>query len=161
QSSSVQRLVQRLSDRSQLAAHSSLVDATVAPSSGKDVTVEQLIARLEPADHPGELGRLGSFRVLKLLGQGGMGAVFLAEDTQLRRHVALKLLRPDLSTDVEAVERFMREARAAAAVRHDNVVTIYQVGEVDGVPFLAQELLEGETLDDRLKRDGSLPIDEA
>ena len=95
---------------------------------------------------------LGSFRVLKLLGHGGMGAVFLAEDMQLRRHVALKLLKPVRSGHGDAIERFMRETRAAAAVRHDHVVTIYQVGEAHGVPFIAQELLEGETLEDALRR---------
>jgi len=90
-----------------------------------------------------------------------MGAVFLAEDIQLRRLVALKLLRPEQSAHTGAVERFMREARAAAMVRHDNVVTIYQVGQAQGMPFIAQELLEGETLEDRLKRDRRIPIGEA
>jgi len=161
QSSSIDRLVQRLSDRSQLVTHSSLLDATVAPSAKGIPNVQDLIALLEPAAGPDELGRLGGFRVLKLLGQGGMGAVFLAEDVQLRRHVALKLLKTGRSGHSGAVERFMREARAAAAVRHDHVVTIYQVGESHGVPFIAQELLEGETLDDRLQRDSRLPIAEA
>ncbi len=152
QSSSIEMLVQRLSDRSQLATHSSLLDATVAPGEKESPSVQELIALLEPAVEPDELGRLSSFRVLKLLGHGGMGAVFLAEDMQLRRHVAFKLLKPGRSESSEAIERFMREARAAAAVRHDHVVTIYQVGQAHGVPFIAQELLEGETLDDALKR---------
>ncbi len=157
-SNSINQLVQRLSDRSQLTTQPSSLDATTAFGGAQFTVVTQLMSRLEPAASPDELGRLGSFRILKMLGYGGMGAVFLAEDMQLRRHVALKLLRPDLIDDSEAVERFMREARAAAAVRHDNVVTIFQVGRVNGVPFLAQELLEGETLDARLQREEKLPI---
>lgn len=106
---------------------------------------------LAPARGSGELGWLGSFRVLKQLGAGGMGMVFLAEDTKLERHVALKVMRPELARP-EQKQRFLREARAAAKVKHDHVVTIYQVGEEGTVPFLAMDLLEGESLDDWLKR---------
>jgi formylglycine-generating enzyme required for sulfatase activity len=162
QSSVVEQLVERLCDRSQFSTHSSLLDPTDVPGrqAGR-ADVSALLAMLAPAETPQELGRLGAFRVLSLLGSGGMGAVLLAEDVQLRRQVALKVLRPDQVRDEEAIERFMREARAAAAVHHDNVVTIYQVGEANGVPFLAQELLDGETLEGRLKRDVQLPITEA
>jgi len=100
------------------------------------------------AEQEGELGRLGGYSVLKLLGAGGMGGVFLAEDTQLKRLVALKVIRPHAAKMPGAAERFIREAQAAAAVRHDHVVTIYQVGQDHGVPFIAQELLTGETLED-------------
>src|SRR5262249_28657753 len=104
------------------------------------------------------LGRLASYRVLSFLGAGGMGVVFRAEDEQLRRPVALKILRPSLGP--AAHERFMLEARAAAGISHDHVVTIFQGGEDGGLAYLAMPLLEGETLEDRLKRETKLPTAE-
>jgi serine/threonine protein kinase len=99
------------------------------------------------ATAPGMPDRLGPYRLLKALGNGGMGIVFLAEDTQLGRRAAVKVMRPEVtSCDPRSYERFLREARAAAAVRHDNVVTVYQVGEENGVPYLAMELLRGTSL---------------
>src|SRR5262249_37630040 len=118
---------------------------------------EEYQVLLAPPRGPDEIGRLGPYRVLAVLGSGGMGIVFRAEDPQLQRPVALKTVRPYLHGCNAARQRFLREARAAAALRHDHVVTIYQVGEDRGVPFLAMELLEGETLADRLQREGSLP----
>jgi hypothetical protein len=128
-------------------------------SSGPDSTQEDY-AFLAPAESPGELGRLGSYRVLRRLGSGGMGIVFEAEDPQLRRQVALKVMRPALAAGVSARQRFLREARAMAALKHDHVITIYQVGEDQGVPFLAMELLEGESLADRLQREPVPPLAE-
>jgi serine/threonine protein kinase len=89
-----------------------------------------------------------------------MGLVFLAEDIALGRQVALKVMRPELASQARARERFLREARAMAAVKHDHLATIHQVGEDNGVPFLAMELLAGESLDSRLEREGALPIAE-
>ncbi len=86
-----------------------------------------------------------------------MGVVLAAEDIQLGRRVALKVMRRSLAANPRARQRFLREARATAALRHDNVVTIYQVGEEGGVPFLAMELLDGEALEERLRRVGRLP----
>lgn len=114
---------------------------------------------LAPARRPGELGWMGQYRVLRVLGQGGMGIVFAAEDSLLRRPVALKVLRPAIANPTTK-KRFLREARAAAAVNHDNVVTIHQVGEDRGLPFLAMQILEGETLESRLRREGQLPLHE-
>jgi WD40 repeat protein len=105
-----------------------------------------------------EMGRLGGYRLLRVLGQGGMGVVFLAEDPSLRRLLALKVLKPDACLSPQARERFLREARAAAALQHDHVVPIFQVGEDNGVPFLAMPLLHGESLADRLRREGRLPL---
>ena len=115
---------------------------------------------LAPAEGSDELGRLGPYRVLKVLGAGGMGIVFHAEDPQLQRPVALKVMKPALARDERHRERFLREARAAAALEHDHIVTIHQVGEDHGVPFLAMQLLRGETLEDRLQRaeDASPPM---
>jgi hypothetical protein len=121
---------------------------------------EEAYPFLAPAEAPGELGRLGGYRVLSVLGTGGMGVVFLAEDVQLRRRVALKAMRTALAANPSARERFLHEARAMAAVRHDHFVTIHQVGEERGVPFFAMELLEGESLHDRLQREAPLPAAE-
>ncbi|MFO0810117.1 MAG: serine/threonine-protein kinase [Gemmataceae bacterium] len=102
--------------------------------------------------------QLGPYKVLARLGAGGMGVVFRAFDTTLDRPVALKVLRPDLRTDHQARTRFLREAKAAAAVRDDHVITTFQVGEEAGVPFMAMELLQGSSLDDYLMSNRSLPL---
>src|SRR5262249_45671477 len=107
---------------------------------------------LAPPAAPHELGRLAQYRVLRLLGEGGMGLVFEAVDEKLRRPVALKVLKPHLRGDPAARQRFLREARATAAIKHEHVVTIHQVGEDRGTPFLAMELLRREPLDRRLER---------
>src|SRR5262245_34675035 len=96
---------------------------------------------------PGEIGRLGPYRVLELLGAGGMGCVYRAEDVQLQRPVALKILKPQLAHEEDLRKRFLREARAAAQCKNDHIVTIYQVGEDQGTPYLAMEYLDGEGLD--------------
>ena len=115
---------------------------------------------LAPPQAPDELGRLGPYRVLKVLGAGGMGVVFKAQDPQLERIVALKAMLPALAKKTEAKQRFFREAKAVAALKHDHIVTIHQVGEDRGIPFLAMEFLEGEPLDTRLNRDHKLSIRE-
>ncbi len=116
---------------------------------------------LAPAQGPDEMGRLGPYHVLKALGQGGMGVVFEAHDPHLQRRVALKALRGGRVDQPGARERFLREARAGAALHSDHVVTVYQVGEDRGTPFLAMELLPGESLECRLQREGRLPVAEA
>jgi predicted Ser/Thr protein kinase len=120
----------------------------------------ELVDFLAPPQGEGEIGRLGPYRILKVLGAGGMGVVYQGEDPHLERAVALKAMLPSLGASPSARERFLREARSAAKVKHDHVVTIYQVGEDNGVPFLAMEFLEGEPLDERLKREAKLPLAE-
>jgi Leucine-rich repeat (LRR) protein/tRNA A-37 threonylcarbamoyl transferase component Bud32 len=106
---------------------------------------------LAPAQAGDEMGRLGGYRVLRVLGAGGMGVVFLAEDVRLKRKVALKVIRPEVANKPGARERFLREAQAAALLEHENIVTIYQVDEAGGVPFLAMQWLKGMSLEDRLQ----------
>ncbi|MFL5339073.1 MAG: serine/threonine-protein kinase [Gemmataceae bacterium] len=124
-------------------------------------------AVLDAPHADGELGWFQHYRVLAKLGEGGMGVVFRAEDTRLGRHVALKVMSPKMAADLVARKRFLREARAMAAIQHEHVVVVYQVGlaknETLGqeVPFLAMQFLEGETLQERLIRADHLPARDA
>ncbi len=113
-----------------------------------------------PPQGPGELGRLEEYRVLRVLGEGGMGIVFEAEDTVLARHVAIKVLRPEEADDT-LQKRFRQEARLAASLTTERVVRIYRVGQCEHVLYIVMELLPGESLEACLERERTLPMAEA
>src|SRR6266480_3212493 len=95
---------------------------------------------------------IARYRILSLLGAGGMGRVYLAEDTGLGRHVALKLLPDYFTHDKKQVQRFRQEARAASALNHPNILTVHEVGQADGTEFIATEYIDGETLREHMAR---------
>jgi TolB-like protein/Tfp pilus assembly protein PilF/predicted Ser/Thr protein kinase len=103
---------------------------------------------------------ISHYKILKRIGSGGMGEVYLAEDTKLNRKVALKFLPVQLASDEEFTERFTREAQAAAALNHPNIITVYEVSEYENRPFIAMEYVEGESLKDLIARE-ELSIGEA
>jgi len=102
----------------------------------------------------------GKYKILSELGRGGMGVVYKAKDTRLKRTVALKFLPAELTKDKAAKMRFIQEAQAAAALEHPNICTVYEVDEADGQTFIAMSYIEGQSLKDKLK-EGPLDIDEA
>jgi hypothetical protein len=115
---------------------------------------------LAPSQKPGSLGRLGHYEVLEVVGRGGMGTVFRAFDTKLHRVVALKALAPQLATSSAARQRFVREARAAAAVSHDHIIAIHTVEDTGPVPYLVMQFIDGPTLQKKLDRTGQLALKE-
>src|SRR5690349_16449658 len=114
------------------------------------------------ADAPADLtGRtVGDFQILRKLGQGGMGQVYLARQLSLKREVALKILRKDLAEDATALKRFQAEAEAVARVTHANIVQVYAVGDHEGHRYMALEYVEGRNLKEYLARKGppDLPV---
>ena len=121
------------------------------PSAGEKPPTESLVGRT-----------VGSFKIASLLGEGGMGCVYLAEHTLIGRKAAIKILRHQWATSEGAVDRFMNEARATNVVGHPGIVDVLDVGMLpEGVPYLVMEHLQGESLGQRLARDGKLPIADA
>ncbi len=125
------------------------------PEADREETAKQLASFLEPATRSDALGRLGNYEVLQVLGRGGFGIVVKAHDDSLARLVAIKILSPHLAATSTPRKRFLREARAAAAIQHENVVRIYTVQE-QPLPYLVMEFIEGQTLQERIDDDGPL-----
>jgi serine/threonine protein kinase len=136
----------------------SLCRDTVSGPADSGTVRPEAMTFLEPPRQAGELGRLARYRVQRLLGSGGMGLVFLAEDESLRRPVALKVLHPRLAQKPEARARFLREARAMAAITHDHIVSVYHVDEAGDTPFLAMPVLAGLPLSAWLKQNPPPPL---
>ena len=95
--------------------------------------------------------QIGRYKVLNLIGIGGMGQVFLAEDTELGRFVALKVLPSEVSNSEDRVRRFILEAKSVSALNHPNILTIHEIGLVNGTRFIASEFIKGKTLREKLK----------
>src|SRR5581483_5593591 len=102
--------------------------------------------RTPPVPDTREGRQFGAYRIIRSLGSGGMGQVYLALDTRLGRHVALKFLAPELISDEVSLLRLVQEARAASALNHPNILTIYDVGQLEGEHFIVSEFVEGVTL---------------
>lgn len=115
---------------------------------------------LTPVDHPELLGLLGRYDVYEVLGRGGMGVVLKARDPSLQRFVALKVLGPHLAANEPNRQRFLREARVAAAIRHENVIAVHAIEEAGTLPYIVMEYVEGPSLQQRLNDAGRLEIPE-
>jgi len=115
---------------------------------------------LSPSAKPDCLGRLGQYEIKEIIGRGAMGAVFKAHDLNLNRTVAVKVLAPERAANPMARKRFLREARAAAAVVHPHVVTIHAVGDEENMPYLVMECVDGASLGDKIAKEGTLNVKE-
>ncbi|MEM8671603.1 MAG: protein kinase [Planctomycetota bacterium] len=124
------------------------------------LSTRQVLELLGPTDDPKSMGRLGSFEVIGVIGSGAMGVVLKAEDPTLDRIVAVKVMNPSLASSGVARVRFEREAKAAAAIQHSNVVAIHSVSEFRDVPYLVMPLVKGESLQRRIDRNGPSSLTE-
>ena len=104
---------------------------------------------------------LGRYEIRSHLGTGGMGEVYLARDTQLDRTVALKILPAEIASDRERMQRFIQEAKTASSLNHPNIITIHEIGQMDSLYYIATEFIDGETLRERIAREGSLTLGES
>lgn len=136
-------------------------DLTWEPTGLERSTELDRLAFLEFSEHPGSLGRFARFEIMEFLGRGGMGIVMRGFDTSLNRHSAVKVLAPELATSAAARKRFSREAKSAAAVVHPHVVPIQTVDEHNGLPYLVMPVVEGQSVDARVRNSGPLPVIEA
>ena len=139
-------------------------DATVATNIETDETLDvdprilHKLDFLEPAESPEFIGKIGSYHVIELVGRGGMGVVLRARDPKLDRIVAIKVMAPELAASPNSTARFLREARAAAAVSHDHVVTIHAVDDEWRLPYLVMEFVAGMSLEDMLRKQSKVEL---
>ena len=144
------------------------VESLLAADSGaEEMTTAKLPAQVavamldNPSPHTVAGQMLNQYRIISPLGAGGMGEVFLAEDTRLRRKVALKLLPAQFTSDSDRVRRFEQEARAASALNHPNIITLFDLGRAGEIYFMAVEFIDGQTLRERLRAKERVPLGEA
>ena len=135
-------------------------EPTESYESSSPAEIDEPLGFLAPSDWPDSLGRLGTYEVKGVIGRGGMGVVLKAFDPALSRNVAIKVLSASLATCGAARRRFLREAKAAAAVVHEHVVSVFAVVETAGLPFLVMEYVPGRSLQDRLDQQGPLALAE-
>ena len=150
-----------------LAVHQDFADDDDASHSGDVASADQtsgaadddfVIELCQPSTHPDSIGRIGDYDLFERIGRGGMGVVYRGRDSRLGRDVALKLLKPRLAADNVFVERFLREAQAAAGINHRNVITVHAIEFVNGIPVIVMEYVRGESLRARIRRCGPLPL---
>jgi serine/threonine protein kinase len=139
-------------------AEASLSSSAESAVDEKGSACDAVLALLKPTDHPNMLGRFGGYEIVAVIGQGGMGVVLKGFDPSLNRYVAIKVLAPHLAASGAARKRFSREAQAAAAVVHDNVVAIHSVSEDNGHPYLVMPYERGRSLQKRLDEAGTLSV---
>ncbi|MEO1998400.1 MAG: serine/threonine-protein kinase, partial [Planctomycetaceae bacterium] len=130
------------------------------PTTRRAVSEEPDLGFLDPCDKPHTLGQFGSYEILEFIGAGGMGVVLKGRDPRLNRILAIKVLAPEFAANAMGRRRFLREARAAAAISHDNVVSIHGINETEPLPFLMMEYIDGLSLQQRIDRDGPLELKE-
>ncbi|MGQ0634557.1 MAG: protein kinase domain-containing protein [Planctomycetaceae bacterium] len=128
------------------------------PAADRSTILRRLSGWLDPTDDPHMLGRFGGYEIAGVIGEGGMGIVLKGFESTLNRYVAIKVLAPHLASNGAARQRFSREARAAAAVLHENVIAIHRVDESQGLPYLVMPYITGASLQKRLDREGPLPL---
>ncbi len=155
------RRVGNTAEASLESTHVSLVDRLLGASSPRSTPVAPAdLYFLAPSDRPGILGTLGVYEVEEVIGQGGMGVILKAYEPALQRVVAVKVMAPAVAGSAVARQRFTREAKAAAAVSHDHLVTIHGVFETEGLPYLVMQYVTGGSLQDRLDRSERLEVQE-
>jgi serine/threonine protein kinase len=130
-------------------------DCGIPLGTAEDISITKTLKTPKPSKNI-----VGKYKILSEVGRGGMGVVYKAKDNRLNRIVVLKFLPPELTRDEEAKKRFIQEAKAAAALNHPKICTIYEVDEVDNQSFISMEYIEGQNLKDKLES-GQLDIDEA
>ena len=160
----VDHLIAKAKEKNRAASEPQLKVDTVTSNGAPPVEgtyVQAGLPLVTPTPSDGYPSELGGYRLTKILGEGGMGRAYLADDLRLGRQIAIKVMRPDVAMNFESRERFLREARATATLEHDHIITIFQVGEEKEIPFLVMPLLKGEPLDARLKREGKQTVKEA
>jgi serine/threonine protein kinase len=123
---------------------------------GREEVAAKMIGEYQSRPLVGQ--RVGPYQILSLLGVGGMGEVYLAQDPRLGHEVALKILPAEVAADPDRLRHFQREARAASTLKHPNVAHIYDIGESDGTNFIAMEYVEGQTLDARINGHPNSPL---